>query len=89
LAIKLQWTTNSKNNLQDNKFKVEQVGKYNTRIGDENSTITISKVENYENDGIVIHIYVSELEVRSPQRPAGISNEIGHLLLSKEAILKV
>ena len=77
-----------KDNFQDDKFKVGQVWKYNTRIGEENSTITILKVEKYEKDGIVIHIYVSGLKVKNPHKPTGQSDVIGHLPLSKDAVLK-
>ncbi|MVO09988.1 hypothetical protein GOQ30_12525 [Flavobacterium sp. TP390] len=77
-----------KTNFQDDKFKAGQVWKYNTRIGEENSTITILKVEKYEKDGIVIHIYVNGLKVKNPHKPTGFSDEIGHLPLSKDAVLK-
>lgn len=77
-----------KNNFQDDKFKAGQVWNYNTRSGEENSTITILKVEKYEKDGIVIHIYVNRLKVKNPHKPTGFSDEIGHLPLSKEAVLK-
>lgn len=72
----------------DDKFKDGQIWKYKTRIGEENSTLTILKVEKYEKDGIVIHIYVNGLKVKNPHKPTGLSDEIGHLPLSKEALLK-
>ena len=77
-----------KNNFQDDKFKAGQVWKYNTRSGEENSTITILKVEKYEKDGIIVHIYVSGLKVKNSHKPTGFSDEIGHLPLSKDAVLK-
>lgn len=94
MATLFSWLTSckgqqpDKDNFQDDKFKVGQVWKYNTRIGEENSTITILKVEKYEKDGIVIHIYVSGLNVKNPHKPTGQSDEIGHLPLSKDAVLK-
>jgi hypothetical protein len=94
MAGLFSWLTSCKgqqsenNNFQDDKFKEGQVWKYNTRSGEENSTITILKVEKYDKDGIVIHIYVSGLKVKNPHKQSGQSDEIGHLPLSKEAILK-
>ncbi len=75
-------------NFQDNKFKVGQIWNYETRKGEENSKIQILKVEKYEKDGIIIHIYVNELKVKNPNRPSGFSDDIGHLPLSKDALLK-
>ena len=74
--------------FQDDKFKVGQVWKYNTRLGEENSTIEILKVEKYDSIGVVIHISLSGLKLRNPQKQMGYSDEIGHLPLSKEALLK-
>lgn len=77
-----------KRDFQDDKFKAGQIWNYNTRLGEENSTIEILKVEKYDTTGVVIHIYVCGLKVKNPHKSTGISNEIGHLPLSKEAILK-
>jgi hypothetical protein len=54
MAGLFSWLTSCKgqqsenNNFQDDKFKEGQVWKYNTRSGEENSTITILKVEKYD-----------------------------------------
>ena len=75
-------------NFQDNKFSVGQIWNYQTRKGEENSKIEILKVEKYEKDGIIIHIYVNGLKVKNPNKPSGFSDDIGHLPLSKDAVLK-
>jgi len=75
-------------NFQDNKFKVGQIWNYETRKGEENSKIEILKVEKYEKDGIIIHIYVNGLKVKNPNKSSGFSDDIGHLPLSKDAVLK-
>ena len=74
-------------NFEDNKFKVGQIWNYETRKGEENSKIEILKVEKYEKDGIIIHIYVNGLKVKNPNKP-GILEDIGHLPLSKDAVEK-
>ncbi|WBO85155.1 hypothetical protein [Hymenobacter yonginensis] len=74
--------------FQDDKFKVGQIWKYDTRLGEENSVIKILKVEKYDSSGIVIHIYVNGLKVKNPHNPTGFSDEIGHLPLSKDALLR-
>ena len=77
-----------KSDFQDDKFKVGQIWKYNTRLGEENSTIEILKVEKYDSSGVVIHIYVDGLKVKNPHQLTGFSDKIGHLPLSKDAVLK-
>jgi hypothetical protein len=89
----LNWLTGcnepkSTKDFQDDKFKVGQIWKYNTRQDEENSTMTILKVEKYDSVGVVIHVYVNGLKLKSSQGPGGFYDEIGHLPLSKEAILK-
>lgn len=77
-----------KQNSVDDKFKAGQIWKYNTRVGEENSAIEILKVEKYASEGTVIHIYVNGLKLKNPRRPSGFSDDIGHLPISKEALLK-
>jgi hypothetical protein len=77
----------NKRDYTDNKFKVGQIWNYNTRIGEENSTIEILKVEKYDSTGIVVHIFVSGIKVKNPHKSTGFSEEIGHLPLSKDAVL--
>jgi len=61
MAGLLNWLTGcnepkDKRDFQDDKFKVGQIWKYNTRTVEENSTLTILKVEKYNSVGVVIHI---------------------------------
>ncbi len=77
-----------KRDFIDDKFKVGQIWKYNTRPGEANSTLTILKVERYDNTGIVIHICVNGIKIKNPQRTSGFIDDIGHLPLSKDAVLK-
>jgi hypothetical protein len=72
----------------DDKFKVGQIWNYDTRIGEENSTFEILKIEKYDSAGIVIHIYVNGLKIKNPNKQGGYSEYIGHLPFSKDAVLK-
>jgi len=78
----------NKRDFLDDKFKVGQIWRFNTRPGEENSTLKILKVEKYDSAGVVIHIYVNGLKLKNPQRPTGFSDDIGHLPLLKDAVLK-
>lgn len=73
---------------KDDTFSVGQVWAYHTRTGEEHSTFQILKIEEYEETGTVIHIYVNGLKVKNPHIPSGFSEEIGHLPMSKEAVSK-
>jgi len=57
------------------------------RGGEENSRLTILKVESYKKKEIVIHVYVHGLKLKNPARPGGISTDIGHLPFAKVAVL--
>lgn len=72
--------------FQDDKFKVGQKWKYQTRTGEENSSLTILKIEQYDSAGIIIHISVDGLKMQSPHLPGGIAEDILHLPFSKEAL---
>lgn len=79
---------NKGNDFQDDKFKVGQIWDYQNRTGEENSKITILKVEKYHEKEIVIHIYVNGLKIKNELRPNGVSDDIGHLPMSKESLNK-
>lgn len=88
----LNWLTGcnqpkSTKDFQDDKFKVGQIWKYNTRQGEENSTLTILKVEKYDSIGLVIHISIDGLKLKNTQEPEEFYHDIQHLPFSREAIL--
>src|SRR5687768_1711347 len=93
MAGLLNWLTGGKEptdtrDFQDDKFKVGQIWNYKTRPGEENSKLTILKVEKYDRVGVVLHIYVDGLKLKNIQKPSGFSDDIGHLPFSIEAVLK-
>jgi hypothetical protein len=79
-------TTTSVLNYMDDKFKVGQIWNYQTRPGEEKSTLIILKVEKYDSLGIVIHVAINDLHIKNADSPNGYSTQIGHLPFSKKAL---
>lgn len=73
---------------QDDKYKVGQIWEYQTRKGEEKSTLTIVGVEKHKMLGIIVNVYVGGLKIKNPTADNGYSNEVQHLPFSKEAIDK-
>ena len=71
---------------QDDKYVVGQIWEYQTRTGEEKSTLTIVNVERNKKNGTIINIFVSGLKVKNPNADNGFSDEIQHLPFSKEAM---
>lgn len=72
---------------QDDKFEAGQNWKYLTRSGEENSTLTILKVEQAKGE-IIVHVALKGLKVKNPHSAEGLSETIDHLPLSKEAVVE-
>ena len=70
------------------KFKVGQIWSYNNRPTEDNSTLTILKIEKYEKGDTIIHIRVDGVKIYNPNIANGYSNFIGHLPFSEKAISK-
>ena len=60
-------------------FAAGQVWKYNHRAGEDNSRITIVKVEEEPDYGEVVHVYISDLAIPNESAPDGITNFICHM----------
>jgi hypothetical protein len=73
---------------QDKKYKVGQIWEYETRKGEEKSTLIVVGVEKHKKLGTIINIYVGGLKINNPNADNGFSDEIQHLPFSKEAIGK-
>ena len=69
-------------------FKIGQVWKYNTRPEEDDSTLTILKIENYEQGDVIIHIRVDRINLYNPNVASGPWNFIGHLPFSNDALAK-
>ena len=73
---------------KDEKFEVGQIWDYETRIGEENSTIQIVKIDKYENQEAFIHISVKGLKMKNPSIEGGISKTIGHLAFARKSVVE-
>lgn len=69
-------------------FRPGQVWSYRARPGEEDSTLTILKVETHPQLGTIVHVGVSGVRVRAPLAPDGYAREIGHMPFAEEALLR-
>ncbi|WP_262149174.1 hypothetical protein [Chryseobacterium foetidum] len=69
-------------------YKVGQEWNYHTRNEEENSTLKILKIEEYPEQGKVIHISIGGLNVDSSKGEKDLSNEITHIPITEEALHK-
>jgi hypothetical protein len=72
----------------DAKFHVGERWSYRTRPGEEASTLTIVKVEASSALGVVVHVSVAGLHIRSPGAPNGFTGTISHMPFAKSAVEK-
>lgn len=70
------------------KFEPGQVWKYAGRPGEEESTLTILKIEQYEKGGTIIHIRVDGIILFNPNTGRDNLTHIGHMPFAEEAISK-
>lgn len=61
------------------KFFPGQIWHYDTRPGEENSTLTILKIDSFPEDGKVVHIRLDDINVKNPNIPDGFAHEAEHL----------
>ena len=76
----------SRNKSRDRNYKVGQIWKYETREGEENSTLKIVGVESHEKLGDIINVYVCGLRILNSNSDNKLFEEIQHLPFSKDAI---
>ena len=72
--------------FKDDKYEVGQIWEYETRETESASTFIIVALQNHNNLGVIINVYVDGLKIKNPSIEAGISNVIQHLPFSKQAI---
>ena len=69
-------------------FKPGQVWTYHTRPGEEDSRITVVKVESHERLGTIVHIRIDGVAQKNPHAPDGVSRVIHHTPFAEEALAR-
>jgi hypothetical protein len=70
------------------KFHVGEKWRYQSRPGEEDSTLTIVKVESSPKLGTIVHISLDGLRIKSPHSDRGLSETVSHMPLSESAVEK-
>lgn len=68
------------------KYKPGQVWTYETREGEESSRLTVVKVEQNEEFGCIVHVFISNLAIKSENSPGGVVKNIHHAPFIEEAL---
>ena len=71
---------------KDGKYQVGEKWKFRSRPGDENATLTIVKVESNANLGVIVHVSLEGLHIKSAHAPTGVSESVSHMPFSEAAI---
>ena len=61
------------------KYEVGQIWEYETRTGEEKSTLTIVNIEKNKLDDTIINVYINNLKIKNQAVKNGISDTIQHL----------
>ncbi len=67
-------------------YAAGQIWSYKARLNEENSTLTILKVDSREKLGNIVHVAIQGLRVLNKNAPEGITKIIQHAPFSEEAI---
>jgi hypothetical protein len=67
-------------------FSEGQVWSYKTRPGEENSTLLINKVDTDPRLGAIFHVSISDVSVRNPRAPSGVTSDLPHFPVSKQTL---
>ena len=67
-------------------YEEGQVWSYRNRLGEENSTILINKIEQDPRLGFIYHISILEVKVKNPHQAGGVANELPHLPVSQNTL---
>jgi hypothetical protein len=71
---------------ESSKYRVGQVWQYKNRVGEEDSTFTVVKVELQYAKTVVVHIAVSNIKLSLPGEGPEKESEISHIPFSEEAL---
>jgi len=68
------------------KYKPGQVWHYRARPGEEQSTLTILKVESHPKLGTIVHVGLEGLRIKNAKAPGGLTSEATHLPFSEKSV---
>ena len=91
VALALSCHQSQSNVLADittGKFHVGEKWRYQTRPGEQDSTLTIVKVESSPKLGTIVHISLDGLRIKSPHSREGTSETVSHMPLAESAVEK-
>jgi hypothetical protein len=74
--------------LNTGKYRVGQIWKFKPRAGEDGATLTVVRVESNKALGIIVHVSVTDLRIKSPHAPGGYTDRLQHAPFSEEAISK-
>jgi len=72
----------------DSRFHVGERWDYRTRQGEEKSALTIVKVETTPKLGVIVHVSLDGLRIKSAHAPSGFSETVSHMPFADAAIEK-
>lgn len=67
-------------------YQVGQEWYYHTRPGEENSTLKILKIEDYEQYGTIVHIAFTGVCIRNSKYTNGVLEQVLHLPVTENAL---
>ncbi len=70
------------------KYRVGQIWKFRPRPGEEGATLTVVRVESSPDAGVIVHVSVNGVHIRSPRAPGGFIDKLQHAPFSEAAIAK-
>lgn len=68
------------------KFAVGQVWNYRTRPNEEQSRVTILKMESSENDSTIFHISIEGVQLQNPIKKDSLVTKLPHLPVSRDTL---
>ena len=72
----------------DGKYHVGEKWKFRARPGEEGATLTVVKVESAPKLGVIVHISVEGVRIKSPHSANGLAETIAHMPFAEAAIEK-
>lgn len=67
-------------------FRENQVWEYKTRPGEEGSRVTIGRIEQVPNVGVVVHVKLTGVRIKNEHSPDGWSTELSHAPISEKQL---